>query len=287
MSSDGRFVACADASGQVLLYGFLPHKGAYYKWDLAGKFKAHHSKWWPCMPFAVYEARQSMVALSLRIFKASCTCKHTRFLLATPDDSMLRLQRVLLGCTLERLLEVRSDPGWCARHDTSTLLEGCQQAMAYMSDVTYVSGFTCRTRVECSNATRCICQPASCIAQMTRILSGHAQWPVTTFNLAHVGMCALTGQTRLFSLGADQRLIEYDLASCTAANVGLRAVSVRDCVPPGGSGAPCAMCFAPPMPYYSHSSTETLLLVAGEDQASTLGLSFLCMHQCSDCASAP
>ena len=44
MSTDARFVACADASGQVLLYGFLPHKGAYFKWDLVGKFKAHHSK---------------------------------------------------------------------------------------------------------------------------------------------------------------------------------------------------------------------------------------------------
>lgn len=44
MSTDGRYVACADASGQVLLYGFLPHKGAYYKWDLVGKFKAHRSE---------------------------------------------------------------------------------------------------------------------------------------------------------------------------------------------------------------------------------------------------
>jgi hypothetical protein len=44
VSTDGRYVACADASGQVLLYGFLPHKGAYYKWDLVGKFKAHHSE---------------------------------------------------------------------------------------------------------------------------------------------------------------------------------------------------------------------------------------------------
>lgn len=76
-------------------------------------------------------------------------------------------------------------------------------------------------------------------------------------------MCA--GQTRLFSLGADARLIEYDLAACTAANTGLKPLSIRDCVPPGGTGSPCAMCFAPPMPYYSHSSTETLLLVAGEE----------------------
>lgn len=44
VSTDGRFVACADAVGQVLLYGFLPHKGAYFKWDLVGKFKAHHGE---------------------------------------------------------------------------------------------------------------------------------------------------------------------------------------------------------------------------------------------------
>lgn len=44
VSTDGRFVACADAVGQVLLYGFLPHKGAYFRWDLVGKFKAHHGE---------------------------------------------------------------------------------------------------------------------------------------------------------------------------------------------------------------------------------------------------
>jgi hypothetical protein len=80
----------------------------------------------------------------------------------------------------------------------------------------------------------------------------------------------IAGQTRLFSLGADQRLIEYDLSTCTAANTGLRTLAIRDCVPPGSTGSPCAMCFAPPMPYYSHSSTETLLLVAGEGGAMPL-----------------
>ena len=44
VSTDGRFAACADAAGQVLLYGYLPHKGTYLKWDLVGKFKAHHSE---------------------------------------------------------------------------------------------------------------------------------------------------------------------------------------------------------------------------------------------------
>lgn len=43
VSSDGRLFAVADAAGSVLLYGHLPHKGALpLKWDLVGKFKAHH-----------------------------------------------------------------------------------------------------------------------------------------------------------------------------------------------------------------------------------------------------
>jgi hypothetical protein len=97
------------------------------------------------------------------------------------------------------------------------------------------------------------------------------------------------GQTRLFSLGADRRLIEYDLTTCTAANTGLRARSIRDCVPPGSTGSPTAMCFAPPMPYYSPSSTETLLLVAGENDQTGLLLSYYAWESqwtgCSSCSS--
>jgi hypothetical protein len=44
VSSNGRYIAAADGSGQVLLYGFLPYKGTFLKWDLVGKFRAHHSK---------------------------------------------------------------------------------------------------------------------------------------------------------------------------------------------------------------------------------------------------
>lgn len=44
VSSSGRYIAAADGSGQVLLYGFLPYKGTFLKWDLVGKFRAHHSE---------------------------------------------------------------------------------------------------------------------------------------------------------------------------------------------------------------------------------------------------
>eukprot|EP00882_Tetradesmus_deserticola_P027221 GHRQ01030103.1.p1 GENE.GHRQ01030103.1~~GHRQ01030103.1.p1 ORF type:complete len:121 (-),score=37.64 GHRQ01030103.1:381-743(-) len=75
---------------------------------------------------------------------------------------------------------------------------------------------------------------------------------------------APSGQTRLFSLGADRRLLEYNLAAADAANAGLAALAVLDVVAPSGAGTPCSMCFAPPMPYYSHASMDTLLLVAGD-----------------------
>ncbi|KAF6250825.1 quinon protein alcohol dehydrogenase-like superfamily [Scenedesmus sp. NREL 46B-D3] len=127
VSSSGRHIAAADGAGQVLLYGFLPYKGTFLKWDLVGKFRAH--------------------------------------------------QKEVIGL--------------------------------------------------------------------------------------HFGE-APSGQTRLFSLGADRRLLEYNLAAADAANAGLRALAVLDVVAPGGAGTPCSMCFAPPMPYYSHASMDTLLLVADD-----------------------
>eukprot|EP00775_Hariotina_reticulata_P011389 gene11389-11537_t len=127
ISSSGQHVAAADESGMVLLYGFVPYKGTFYKWDFVGKYKAHH---------------KNVVGL-------------------------------------------------------------------------------------------------------------------------HFGE-APSGQTRLFSLGADRRLLEYDLATAGAANAGLRTRAVLDVVAPGGAGHPCSMCFAPPMPYYSANSMDTLLLVADD-----------------------
>jgi hypothetical protein len=88
---------------------------------------------------------------------------------------------------------------------------------------------------------------------------------------------APSGQTRLFSLGADRRLLEYDLSTADAANAGLRTKAVLDVVAPGGSGQPCSMCFAPPMPYYSANSMDTLLLVAGEHHLVPVERGCVCM----------
>lgn len=43
---------------------------------------------------------------------------------------------------------------------------------------------------------------------------------------------------------------------------GLSHTSMQD-VQSHGAGRPTALCFAPPMPYYSANSTDTLLLLAG------------------------
>jgi hypothetical protein len=44
ISSNNGFIAAADEANQVLLYGFLPYKGTFLKWDLVGKYRAHHGK---------------------------------------------------------------------------------------------------------------------------------------------------------------------------------------------------------------------------------------------------
>mmetsp|Transcript_12567 Transcript_12567/g.27123 ORF Transcript_12567/g.27123 Transcript_12567/m.27123 type:complete len:896 (+) Transcript_12567:296-2983(+) len=68
------------------------------------------------------------------------------------------------------------------------------------------------------------------------------------------------GQTRMFSLGADGRSVEYDLAG-SSPNTGLRVLAHKDFPP---SITPAAMAFAPPLQYYRHHSAETLLLLCDD-----------------------
>ncbi|KAF8067275.1 CFAP251 [Scenedesmus sp. PABB004] len=71
---------------------------------------------------------------------------------------------------------------------------------------------------------------------------------------------APSGATRLFSLGADRRLLEFELAPAAEAAAGLRAAAVLDLC----GAKPTALAFAPPLPYFSAGSLDTLLLVADE-----------------------
>lgn len=65
-----------------------------------------------------------------------------------------------------------------------------------------------------------------------------------------------TGQTRLFSMGADSRIVEYDLVGSTPAT-GLKLAMHQD-LPP--NDVPTAVAFAPPLKYYRHHSADTVLL---------------------------
>ena len=65
-----------------------------------------------------------------------------------------------------------------------------------------------------------------------------------------------SGQTRLFSVGDDSRLAEYDLAGSTPST-GLKLLHNLD-LPP--TVTPTALSFAPPLQYYRHHSAETYLL---------------------------
>lgn len=75
---------------------------------------------------------------------------------------------------------------------------------------------------------------------------------------------APSGHTRLFSVGTDCRLIEYDLAAATSHNAGLSPLRVLQLASPGSAGSATALCFAPPLPYFSAAALDTLLLMAGE-----------------------
>ncbi|GAX79688.1 hypothetical protein CEUSTIGMA_g7129.t1 [Chlamydomonas eustigma] len=65
-----------------------------------------------------------------------------------------------------------------------------------------------------------------------------------------------SGQTRLFSLGADSRMAEYDLENSQPAT----GLKLLDHIDTPTSILPTALSFAPPLQYYRHHSAETLLL---------------------------
>ncbi|GIL72955.1 hypothetical protein Vretimale_4604 [Volvox reticuliferus] len=70
-----------------------------------------------------------------------------------------------------------------------------------------------------------------------------------------------SGQTRLLTVGADSRVVEYDLAGSSVAT-GLRPLSYYD-FPPGG-GVPTSLTFAPPLQYFRAFAAETHLLVSDD-----------------------
>lgn len=118
MSSDGHFIAVADASGQVLLYGYLPHKGAYWKWDLVGKFMAHHSEWgtlWLCIHAGfVKSCLPSLSAIPRRALRLTALCH------AWLSACVYAVQRLLWGCTLVRHQEVRKAVLRCKSRDAGS-----------------------------------------------------------------------------------------------------------------------------------------------------------------------
>lgn len=69
-----------------------------------------------------------------------------------------------------------------------------------------------------------------------------------------------SGQTRLFSMSVDGRIAEYNLAD-SSPGVGLKTVAYKD-MP--SQVAPTALSFAPPLPYFSHFSAETQLLICDD-----------------------
>lgn len=69
-----------------------------------------------------------------------------------------------------------------------------------------------------------------------------------------------SGQTRLFSLGNDNRIAEYELARSTPSS-GLLIAYHQDFTWPHKA---TAISFAPPLEYHKQHSNRTLLLIADE-----------------------
>lgn len=70
-----------------------------------------------------------------------------------------------------------------------------------------------------------------------------------------------SGKTRLFSIGSDNQLVEYAVEESSVQTGALILEVMKACA----ASSPTAMAFGPPQTYYSKGSTETTLIVAGEE----------------------
>ena len=87
--------------------------------------------------------------------------------------------------------------------------------------------------------------------------------------------------------GQDGSMAEYNLDKLSTAH-GLHTSSLHPLAGPGGQAGgprPTALAFAPPLPYFAHSSADTLLLVA--DDAHKLRLYDADTHTCVATAVGP
>lgn len=99
--------------------------------------------------------------------------------------------------------------------------------------------------------------------------------------------CCLLSLPLGLAAGQDGSMAEYNLDKLSTAH-GLRLVSLHGLNGPGahlGGPTPTALAFAPPLPYFAHSSADTLLLVA--DDAHKLRLYNADMHACVATAVGP
>lgn len=69
-----------------------------------------------------------------------------------------------------------------------------------------------------------------------------------------------SGQTRMFSLGSDNHLVEYNIEKCHVEN-GVQVLAVMNVC---AGVEPTALAFGPPLAYYAKGSADTELILAGE-----------------------